>query len=213
MDEVFEEMCTLHAVIMLCFWRWVTCLMIQPQAPDYSRPFQLSLLKTKNKALVEMWDLGRYNTLRDELIKGRDFIVMPSEWWPNVPCPRRHGWLVQAVDSVILTRCKGCSDMVQLTFMDSASKLCHSCRPRTDSRNTGSAPKPRTPIRSCPHGSKRGRTKTVSPRSEKEPYSALRPLNEALPGELDLEEKGAGNGLHRICPSQPTHDQSGLFSF
>jgi hypothetical protein len=46
MDEVFEEMCTLHAVIMLCFWRWVTCLMIQPQAPDYSRPFQLSLLMT-----------------------------------------------------------------------------------------------------------------------------------------------------------------------
>ena len=40
------------------------------------------------KALVEMWDLGRYNTLRDELIKGRDLIVMPSEWWPNVPCPR-----------------------------------------------------------------------------------------------------------------------------
>ena len=46
MDEVFEEMCTLHAVIMLCFWRWVTCLMIQPQAPECSKPFQLSLLKT-----------------------------------------------------------------------------------------------------------------------------------------------------------------------
>ena len=42
----FEEMCTLHAVIMLCFWRWVTCLMIQPQAPEYSRPFQLILLNT-----------------------------------------------------------------------------------------------------------------------------------------------------------------------
>jgi len=27
----FEGMCTLHAVIMLCFWCWVTSLMIQPQ--------------------------------------------------------------------------------------------------------------------------------------------------------------------------------------
>jgi hypothetical protein len=40
-------MCTLHAVIMLRFWRWVICLMIQPQAPEFSvRPFQLSLFKT-----------------------------------------------------------------------------------------------------------------------------------------------------------------------
>ena len=77
--------------------------------------------------------------------------------------------------------------MVQFTFLDSASKLCHSCRSRADPRNASSAPKSSTPIRSCLHGSKRGRTKTVSPRSEKEPYSALRPLDEALPGELDLE--------------------------
>jgi len=93
------------------------------------------------------------------------------------------------VDSVILTRCQGCSGMVQLTFIssDSTSKTCHSCRSRTDSRNTGSASKLRAPTRSCPHGSKRGRTRTVSPGSEKEPYSALRPLDEALPGELDLE--------------------------
>jgi hypothetical protein len=77
--------------------------------------------------------------------------------------------------------------MVQLTFMDSASKTCHCCRSRTNSRNTGSTSKPRAPTRSCPHGSKRGRTRTVSPRSEKAPYSALRPLDEALPGELDLE--------------------------
>ena len=77
--------------------------------------------------------------------------------------------------------------MVQLTYLDSASKLCHSCRSRADPRNASSAPKSSTPIRSCLHGSKRGRTKTASPRSEKEPYSALRPLDEALPGELDLE--------------------------
>ena len=31
---------------MLCFCFWVTCLMIQPQEPECSRPFQLSLLKT-----------------------------------------------------------------------------------------------------------------------------------------------------------------------
>jgi hypothetical protein len=161
---------------------------------------------------------------------------MPPEWWTNVSCPRRHRWWVKAVDSVILTRCKGCSGMVQLTFMDPASKICHSCRSRTDFRNTGSASKPRAPTRSCSHGSKRGRTRTVSPGSENEPYSALRPLDEALPGELDLEgwdsdddrdnrgpetclslpgsgekeEKGTDNGLHRICPPQPTHDQSGL---
>jgi hypothetical protein len=80
------------------------------------------------KALVDLWDLGRHTTLRDELIQGRDLIVMPTEWWPDMPCPRRHGWWVQAVDSVILTRCKRCSGMVQLTFMDSASKTCHPCR-------------------------------------------------------------------------------------
>jgi hypothetical protein len=60
------------------------------------------------KALVDLWDLGRHTTLRDELIKGRDFIVMLTEWWPDIPCPRWHGWWVQAVDSVILTRCKRC---------------------------------------------------------------------------------------------------------
>jgi hypothetical protein len=42
----FDEMCTLLAVIMFCFWRWVTSLMIQPQVPEYSRPFQLSLFRT-----------------------------------------------------------------------------------------------------------------------------------------------------------------------
>ncbi len=70
--------------------------------------------------------------------------------------------------------------------MDSASKTCHSCHSRTDSRK-GSASKLRAPTRSCPHGIKRGRTRTVSPGSEREPYSALRPLDETLPGELDLE--------------------------
>jgi hypothetical protein len=69
--------------------------------------------QSRLKALVELWDLGRHSTLRDELMQGRDFIVMPPEWWPDICCPRRHGWWVQAVDSAILTRCKRCSGMVQ----------------------------------------------------------------------------------------------------
>jgi hypothetical protein len=89
---------------------------------------------------------------------------------------------------------------------------------------------------------KRGSTRTVSPGSEKGPYSALRPLDEALPGELDLEgwdsdddrdnrdpetclspsltperKKSKGQAtfsyvLQRIFPSLSTHDQSGLSS-
>ena len=113
--------------------------------------------------------------------------MMPPEWWPEISCPRRHGWWVQAVDSAILTRCKRCSGMVQLTFMDSASKTCHSCRSSAEPRNPGLAFKPKSSNRSCPHGSKRCRTRKVSPGSEMRPYSALRPLDEALPGELDLE--------------------------
>jgi hypothetical protein len=31
-----------------------------------------------------------------------------------------------------------------------------------------------------------------------------------LPGPREKEEKEAGKGLHRICPFQPTRDQSGL---
>jgi hypothetical protein len=48
MDEwmKFLKKCVYHAVIMLCFWCLVTGLMIQPQAQEYSRLFQLSLLKT-----------------------------------------------------------------------------------------------------------------------------------------------------------------------
>jgi len=136
----------------------------RPQAPDqtYYRPIpedarETRFLCTINapnqsrlKALVEVSDLGRHNTLRDELIQGKDFIVMPPEWWPDISCPRRHGWWVQAVDSVILTRCKRCSGMVQLTFMDSASKTCHSCRSRAEPRNTGLASKPAALTRSCP---------------------------------------------------------------
>ena len=47
MDEwmKFLKKCVYHAVIMLCFWCLVTGLMIQPQAQEYSRLFQLSLLK------------------------------------------------------------------------------------------------------------------------------------------------------------------------
>jgi hypothetical protein len=76
--------------------------------------------------------------------------VMPPEWWPDIPCPRQHGWWVQAVDSAILTRCKRCSGMVQLTFMDSASKTCHSCRSRAEPRNTDLASKSKASNRSCP---------------------------------------------------------------
>ncbi len=31
------------------------------------------------KEFVDLWDLGRHTTLRDELIQGRDFIVMQTE--------------------------------------------------------------------------------------------------------------------------------------
>ena len=41
-----EAMCTLHAVIVLWFWCWGTSLMIRPQVPEYSRPFQLNLFRT-----------------------------------------------------------------------------------------------------------------------------------------------------------------------
>jgi hypothetical protein len=71
--------------------------------------------------------------------------------------------------------------------MDSASKTCHPCRSRAESRNTALVSKPRVPTRSCPHGPTRGNTRTVSPGSEKGQYSALRPLDEAIPGEFDLE--------------------------
>ena len=43
---VLEGMCALQAVIVLWFWCWGTSLMIQPQVPEYSRPFQLSLFRT-----------------------------------------------------------------------------------------------------------------------------------------------------------------------
>jgi hypothetical protein len=121
------------------------------------------------------------------LIQGRDLIVMQPEWWSSIPCPRRHGWWVQSVDSVILTRCKGCSGMVQITLMDPVSKTCHSCRSRAEPNNAGSAPKPKTSIRFCPPGAKGRRTRKVSPESDLEPYSVMRPLDDALPGELDLE--------------------------
>ncbi len=39
--------------------------------------------QSRLKTLVELWDLGRHDTLRDELIQGRDFIVMPPEKWPD----------------------------------------------------------------------------------------------------------------------------------
>ena len=144
-------------------------------------------LQSRIQALVEMWDRGRHSTLRAELIQGRDLIVMQSEWWSSIPCPRRHGWWVQSVDSVILTRCKGCSGMVQITLMDPVSKTCHSCRSRAEPNNAGSAPKPKTSIRFCPPGAKRRRTRKISPESDLEPYSVMRPLDDALPEELDLE--------------------------
>ena len=41
-----EGMCAMYAVIVLWFWCWGTSLMIQPQVPEYSSPFQLSLFRT-----------------------------------------------------------------------------------------------------------------------------------------------------------------------
>jgi hypothetical protein len=50
-----EGMCAMHAVIVLWLWCWGTSLMIQPQVPEYSRPFQLSLFRN-----VSVWYILRY---------------------------------------------------------------------------------------------------------------------------------------------------------
>jgi hypothetical protein len=83
---------------------------------------------TRIKELIELWDRGHHLALREELIRGSDFILMPPSWWPSTPCPRQHGWWMRTVDSITLTRCLGCSGMVQTSSLDPVSKTCPSCR-------------------------------------------------------------------------------------
>ena len=91
------------------------------------------------QALIDMWDHGQHIAFREEIIKGRDLIPLPPSWWPSTSCPRRHGWWVQAVDSITLTRCKGCLGMVQITFLNPNTKTCHSCCSTADTSTAGSA--------------------------------------------------------------------------
>ena len=91
------------------------------------------------QALIDMWDHGQHIAFREEIIKGRDLIPLPPSWWPSISCPRRHGWWVQAVDSITLTRCKGCLGMVQITFLNPNTKKCHSCCSTADTSTAGSA--------------------------------------------------------------------------
>ena len=140
------------------------------------------------QALIDMWDHGHYIAFREELIKGRDLIALPPSWWPTISCPRHHGWWVQAVDSITLTRCKGCLGMVQITFLNPNTKTCHSCSSPADTSKAGSAstsikPSSRLP----PSGAGKCRAKRAKPGQDMGPYSALRPLDEALPGELGHE--------------------------
>ena len=98
-----------------------------------------------------MWDHGQHIAFREEIIKGRDLIPLPPSWWPSISCPRRHGWWVQAVDSITLTRCKGCLGMVQITFLNPNTKTCHSCCSTADTFTAGSPqPPPHLPPDSLP---------------------------------------------------------------
>jgi hypothetical protein len=56
--------------------------------------------QTIMQALIELWDQGHHIALREELIRGSDFILMPPSWWSSTPCPRQHGWWVSTVHSI-----------------------------------------------------------------------------------------------------------------
>ena len=78
--------------------------------------------------------------------------------------------------------------MVQITFLNPNTKTCHSCSSPADTSKAGSAstsikPSSRLP----PSGAGKCRAKRAKPGQDMGPYSALRPLDEALPGELGHE--------------------------
>ena len=67
------------------------------------------------QGLLELWDEGSatgVTALRRALLHGQDLILMPSEWWPRVRCPRRHGWWVRAVTEVQVRLCPSCQNVV-----------------------------------------------------------------------------------------------------
>ena len=151
--------------------------------------------QTRIQALIDMWDHGQHIAFREEIIKGRDLIPLPPSWWPSISCPRRHGWWVQAVDSITLTRCKGCLGMVQITFLNPNTKKCHSCCSTADTSTAGSA-------------ARKGRAKRAKTGQDTVPYSALRPLAEVLPGELDQDTVpySALRPLDEALPGELDHE-------
>ena len=59
--------------------------------------------QTRIKELIELWDRGHHLALREELMRGSDFILTLTTWWPSTPSLRQHGrWM--RTDSITLTR-------------------------------------------------------------------------------------------------------------
>ncbi len=93
-----------------------------------------------------------------------------------------------AISTITLTRCKGCLGMVQITFLNPNTKTRHSCSSPADTSTVGSTSTSTKPSsRLPPSGAGKCRAKRAKPGQDMGPYSALRPLDEALPGELDHE--------------------------
>ena len=78
-------------------------------------------------------------------------------------------WLLLASPHVVRITLYPC-----LTFLNPNTKKCHSCCSTADTSTAGSA-------------ARTGRVKRAKTGQDTVPYSALRPLDEALPGELDHE--------------------------
>jgi hypothetical protein len=149
--------------------------------------------QTRIKELIELWDRGHHLALREELMRGSDFILTQTTWWPSTPCSRQHGWWMRTVDSITLTQCLGCSGMVQTSSLDAISKTCPSCRLQVDPPKRAPVTTPsETPFHfRPPRGGRRRSKRPVSPGSDMEPYSALRPLDQARPEELAGEGWGS----------------------
>ncbi len=78
--------------------------------------------------------------------------------------------------------------MVQITFLNPNTKTCHSCSSPADTSKACSASTPTKPSsRLPPSGAGKCRAERAKPGQDMGPYSPLRPLDEALPGELGHE--------------------------